>query len=112
MSTPSIPVESDFRTRPMATDVSVAAMIAVEAKEITEGRATVTMSAEPQHASPMGTLKGGILGDIADAAMGMALASTIAPKGSFTTVELKINFSRPVWEAPLKAEGKVVRRGQ
>ena len=30
---------------------------------------------------------------------------------SFTTIELKINFFRPVWEARLRAEGKVVRRG-
>ena len=27
-------------------------------------------------------------------------------------MELKINFFRPVWEARLKAEGKVVRRGR
>ena len=60
----------------------------------------------------MGTLHGGILCDIADAAMGMAFASTLAPEESFTTVELKINFFRPVWEACLKAEGKVVRRGR
>jgi len=44
--------------------------------------------------------------------MGMAFASTLAPGETFTTVELKINFFRPVWEARLKAEGKVVRRGR
>jgi uncharacterized protein (TIGR00369 family) len=60
----------------------------------------------------MGTLHGGILCDIADAAMGMAFASTLAPDESFTTVELKINFFRPVWKAQLQAEGKVVRRGK
>jgi uncharacterized protein (TIGR00369 family) len=43
----------------------------------------------------MGTLHGGILCDIADAAMGMAFASTLAPDESFTTVELKINFFSP-----------------
>jgi uncharacterized protein (TIGR00369 family) len=59
----------------------------------------------------METLHGGILCDIADAAMGIAFASTPAPEESFTTVELKINFFRPVWQARLKAEGKVVRRG-
>jgi uncharacterized protein (TIGR00369 family) len=59
----------------------------------------------------MGTLHGGILCDIADAAMGIAFASTLAPDESFTTIELKINFFRPVWEAALKAEGKVVKRG-
>jgi len=60
----------------------------------------------------MGTLHGGILCDIGDAAMGMAFASTLAPEETFTTVELKINFFRPVWEANLKAEGRVVRRGR
>jgi uncharacterized protein (TIGR00369 family) len=59
----------------------------------------------------MGTLHGGILCDIADAAMGTAFASTLAPDESFTTIELKINFFRPVWEAQLRAEGNVVRRG-
>lgn len=44
--------------------------------------------------------------------MVLAFASTLGPAESFTTVELKINFFRPVWEARLKAEGKVVRRGR
>jgi uncharacterized protein (TIGR00369 family) len=44
--------------------------------------------------------------------MGMAFASTLTPEETFTTVELKINFFRPVWEANLKAEGRVVRRGR
>ena len=59
----------------------------------------------------MGTLHGGILCDIADAAMGIAFATTLRPDDTFTTVELKIKFFRPVWEAQLRAEGKVVRRG-
>ena len=36
--------------------------------------------------------------------MGIAFASTLAPDKSFTTVELKINFFRPVWQAQLKAD--------
>jgi uncharacterized protein (TIGR00369 family) len=60
----------------------------------------------------MGTLHGGILCDIADAAMGIAFASTLAADESFTTVELKINFFRPVWRAQLRAEGAVVQRGR
>jgi uncharacterized protein (TIGR00369 family) len=112
MSTPNIPVESDFRTRAKTNDVPIARLIGFEAKEIGDGRAVVTLSAGPQHANPMGTLHGGVLCDIADAAMGMAFASTLAPEESFTTVELKINFFRPVWEARLKAEGQVLRRGR
>src|SRR5260370_20903355 len=92
-------------------DVPVARLIGFEPKEMTAGRAVVTLAAGQQHASPMGTLHGGILCAIADAAMGMAFASTLAHGESFTTIELKINFFRPVWEARLRAEGKVVRRG-
>jgi uncharacterized protein (TIGR00369 family) len=87
-------------------------LIGFQAKAIKDGRASVTLAAGPQHANPMGTLHGGILCDIADAAMGMAFASTLAPEESFTTVELKINFFRPVWQAQLTAEGVVVQRGR
>src|SRR3981189_2442409 len=98
-------------THPETNDVPVARLIGFEAKEIADGHAVVTLAAGQRHANPMGTLHGGILCDIADAAMGMAFASTLAPEESFTTIELKINFFRPVWEARLRAEGKVVRRG-
>ena len=112
MSTSENPLKPDFRTRTKTNDVPIAHLIGFEVKEIGDGRATVTLAAGPQHANPMGTLHGGVLCDIADAAMGMAFASTLAPGESFTTVELKINFFRPVWEARLKAEAKVVRRGR
>ena len=60
----------------------------------------------------MGTLHGGILCDIADAAMGIAYASTLDEDESFTTLELKINFLKPVWNSKLVATGRVVKRGK
>ena len=56
-----------------------------------DGRATVEFEAGKRHANPMGTLHGGILCDIADAAMGVVYASTLGEGESFTTLELKIN---------------------
>ena len=112
MSAQETPLQPDFRERAKANDVAVARLIGFEAKDVADGHATVTLSAGPQHANPMGTLHGGILCDIADAAMGLAFASTLAPEESLTTVELKINFFRPVWQARLKAQGTVVQRGQ
>src|SRR5271169_1656237 len=111
MSTQEFPSQADFRERAKTNDVPIARLIGFEAKDIADGRATVVLAAGPQHANPMGTLHGGILCDIADAAMGIAFASTLAPDESFTTVELKINFFRPVWNSLLKADAKVVRRG-
>jgi acyl-coenzyme A thioesterase PaaI-like protein len=60
-------------------EVPIARLIGFEANEIADGRAVVTLAAGPQHANPMGTLHAGVLCDIADAAMGMAFHSTLAP---------------------------------
>jgi uncharacterized protein (TIGR00369 family) len=111
MSTQELSSQANFRERAKTNAVPIARLIGFEAKDIADGRAAVVLAAGSQHANPMGTLHGGILCDIADAAMGIAFASTLAREESFTTVELKINIFRPVWQAQLKAERTVVRRG-
>jgi uncharacterized protein (TIGR00369 family) len=90
----------------------VAHLIGFKLVEVSEGHPTVLFEAGSQHANPMGTLHGGILCDIADAAMGIAYAATLDVDESFTTLELKINFLKPVWKAILRAEGRVVKRGR
>jgi uncharacterized protein (TIGR00369 family) len=102
----------DFMKRAKTNDVPVARLIGFKASEVADGHATVALPVGTRHANPMGTLHGGILCDIADAAIGRAFASTLAPDESFTTVELKINFFRPVWRAQLRAEGTVLQRGR
>ncbi|HEY2545942.1 MAG TPA: PaaI family thioesterase [Candidatus Acidoferrum sp.] len=111
MSAPEPRLQPDLRSISAAKGVPIARLLGFEVTEGGEGRAVVMLKAGLQHANPMGTLHGGVLCDIADAAMGVAFASTLAAGESFTTIELKINFFRPVWEATLKAESKVVRRG-
>jgi uncharacterized protein (TIGR00369 family) len=90
----------------------VADLIGMRMTAIEEGRATFELDAGPQHSSPPGTLHGGILCDLADAAMGCANASRLGPGESFTTVELKINFLKPVREGRLTAVGEVVKAGR
>jgi uncharacterized protein (TIGR00369 family) len=60
------------------------------------GRATVEFEAGELYANSMATLHGGVLCDIADAAMGAAYRSILAEGETFTTIELKINCLRPV----------------
>jgi uncharacterized protein (TIGR00369 family) len=92
--------------------VPVARLVGFEMSEIENGHAVGHLDAGPRHSNPMGTLHGGILCDLADAAMGMAFASTLKAHETFTTLELKINFLRPVWTARLRAEATVVNRGR
>ncbi|MDQ3894671.1 MAG: PaaI family thioesterase [Actinomycetota bacterium] len=90
----------------------VARLIGFELVRIEGGESTVEMEADERHANPMGTLHGGILCDLADAAMGSAYYSTLDEGHSFTTLELKINFVRPFWTGKLVAQGRVVQRGR
>jgi uncharacterized protein (TIGR00369 family) len=90
----------------------IAAVIGWTMTAIAPGRTTMELDVDARLANPMGTLHGGVLCDLADAAMGIAYASELARDESFTTLELKINFMKPVWRAHLRAEGKVVKRGR
>jgi uncharacterized protein (TIGR00369 family) len=90
----------------------VAELIGLELLSAGGGESEFALEAGRRHANPMGTVHGGILCDLADAAMGVAFASTLDDGQSFTTIELKINFLRPVREGRLTARGRVVSRGR
>ncbi len=87
-------------------------LLGFQLTKLEPGHARVEFEPGPQHANPMGTLHGGVLCDIADAAMGTAWIAGLGDGETFTTVELKINFLRPVWGGKLIAEGTVLRRGR
>ena len=90
----------------------VSRLIGFRLVAIEPGTAVMEMEASKDHANPMGTLHGGILCDLADAAMGLAYASTLKAGESFATLELKINYIRPFWTGHLEAIGKVVHGGR
>jgi uncharacterized protein (TIGR00369 family) len=90
----------------------VAELIGLELVRMEGGESEMTLVAEERHSNPMGTLHGGILCDLADAAMGTAWFSTLEPGETFATLELKINFLRPFWTGTLVARGRVVSRGR
>ncbi|MDQ6720013.1 MAG: PaaI family thioesterase [Candidatus Dormibacteraeota bacterium] len=72
------------------------------------GRVVLELEAGPQHRHGGGVVQGGVITQIADAAMGMSLA-TLQENGMWnTTIELKINFLRPVVTGRIRAIGRVV----
>lgn len=90
----------------------VGLLVGFEGIEVDSGRAVVALEAGPRHANPMGTLHGGVLCDVGDAAMGVAFASTLDEGESFTTLELDAKFLKPVRDGRLEATGTVVKRGR
>ena len=90
----------------------VADLIGFTLTSVAPGRAVIELDADRRHTNPMGTVHGGILCDIADAAMGIAYAARLDEGETFTTLELKINFLKPVWTGQLVATGRLVKGGQ
>lgn len=90
----------------------IATLIGFNLTAVEPGQATFEYEAIEGHANPMGTLHGGILCTIADSAMGVAYASLLEAGETFTTLEMKINFLRPVWQAKLRAIGRVIKNGR
>ena len=90
----------------------IAQLIGFDLVSVKPGEAVMEFQATEAHANPMGTLQGGILCDIADAAMGIAYSANLEEGESFTTLELKINFLKPIWKARLLATGRVVKQGR
>ena len=90
----------------------VAELLGIDLVSAGGGECTMRLEAGEQHSNPMGTIHGGVIGDVADAAMGMAYFSGLEPGESFTTLELKINFVRPFRHGRLLARGRVVHAGR
>lgn len=94
---------------PFAT---IATTLGIEAISIDVGEAVLVMETDTaKHANPMGTVHGGVFTDLADLAMGSAFSTVIAEDESFTTIELKINYLKPVWNDRLTATAKVIKTG-
>ena len=80
--------------------------------EAEPGRVVLELVAGPQHRHGGGVVQGGVITQIADAAMGMSLA-TLQEDGVWnTTIELKINFVRPATEGRLRAIGRAIEMRQ
>jgi uncharacterized protein (TIGR00369 family) len=76
------------------------------------GEAVVELPVDEGHTNPMGTVQGGILAAIADAAMGWAYMTLLEEGETYTTLEMKINFLKPVWQGRLSARARVRKTGR
>jgi len=109
-----VPVDEQVRKtlRVPAELPPVAKLLGMDLASVGAGIATFTLVADERHHNPMGSVHGGILADLADAAMGFAVISTLAKDETFTTVEMKVDFIRPVFSGKLRCLARVVNRGR
>lgn len=98
-----------YFTYPTATSK----LVGYQVSEVAEGTACITMNADPAlHGNQQGTIHGGMLSELADAAMGTALSTLLGDGESFASIDLSVKFLRPVWKTTLRAYARPVQVGK
>lgn len=91
----------------------IAVLLGMGISEVEEGRVVFSLEAAEYHYNPLGTVHGGVIATLLDSAMGCAVQSTMPAGTSYTTLELKVNYLRPVTSKTgmVYCEGKVIYVG-
>jgi uncharacterized protein (TIGR00369 family) len=80
--------------RPPALDT-----LAIDPVEVQQGRAVFEMTPAEWHYNPIGGVHGGVLATLADTALGCSVHSRLPAGTGYSTLEVKVNFVRPVTTA-------------
>ncbi|MFX1763532.1 PaaI family thioesterase [Paraburkholderia sp. A1RI-2L] len=103
---------SDDQTH-MRYPTAISGLLGFRIVEIGEAVAIVEMDADAAlHGNQQGTVHGGMLCELADAAIGTAHSTLMARGQSFASLDLKATFLRPVWQSRLRAHARAVHRGR
>jgi uncharacterized protein (TIGR00369 family) len=81
--------------------------------EVDEGRVVFGARPTRDHYNGMGVVHGGLAATLLDSALGCAINSMAPPGKIFTTLELKINYTRPLTEevGDVRCEARVIHLG-
>jgi uncharacterized protein (TIGR00369 family) len=91
----------------------IAVTLGFEIVDAGDGRAVFAVRPDEYHYNPIGTVHGGLAATLLDSAMGCAIETTLEPGVAYTTVELKVNYVRPMTRdtGRVVCEASVVHRG-
>ena len=81
--------------------------------EVSKGRIVFTGEPGANVLNLIGTVHGGYAATILDSALALSVLSTLDADSNFTTLEIKVNYVRPITPGmPVRAEGTVVHSGR
>ncbi|WP_416276870.1 PaaI family thioesterase [Nocardia sp. alder85J] len=96
-----------------AAPTAIARTLGFRLVEVGPGTAAMEVDADAdRHGNQQGTVHGGLITELADAAIGTAHSTLVAAGESFTSVELRVVFLRPVWRETLRATARAVEHGR
>ena len=91
----------------------IAATLRFVGTEASEGHAVFIGDPDESLYNPIGVVHGGFAMTLLDSAMGCAIHTTLGAGEAYTTLETKVNFTRPITvdTGRVRCEGTVVHRG-
>jgi uncharacterized protein (TIGR00369 family) len=91
----------------------IAVLMGMAVAEVEEGRVVFTVQPAEYHYNPIGVVHGGLAATLLDSALGCAVHSTLPAGTAYTTLEIKVNYVRPITHetGELRCEGKIIHQG-
>ena len=91
----------------------IAALLNFDITELGEGRAVFAVKPAEYHYNPIGVVHGGLAATLLDSAMGCAVHSTLPAGAGYTTLEIKVNYVRPMTSETerVRCEASVIHVG-
>jgi len=92
----------------------VAVAMRLELREVDDGRVVYAGTPGEDFGNDVGSVQGGWVAGLLDAAIGSAVHSTLPAGVRYTTLELKVNYVRAVvpGSGPLRCEATALHRGR
>ncbi|MFI0371579.1 PaaI family thioesterase [Actinomadura sp. 1N219] len=91
----------------MEQGYGIGALLGMTAESLEPGRVVFALTPRSDFSNPLGIVHGGIMSTLLDSAMGCAVHTALPDGAGYTTLELSVNFVRPV---PLEG-GRLVCEG-
>lgn len=81
--------------------------------EVSEGHAVFTVKPDERHYNGLGIVHGGLAATLLDSALGCAINTMMPPGRIFTTLEMKLNYVRPMRRetGEVRCEANVIHVG-
>ncbi len=91
----------------------ISALMNMRLTEVAEGCVVFTAEPAEYHYNPIGSVHGGFAATLLDSALGCAVHSMLPVGVGYTTLELKVNYLRPITDrtGTVSCEGKIIHVG-
>ena len=100
------------RVREALNRVPFATLLGIELEQVERGEATLRLNIRDELRQIHGVIHGGAIASLIDTATAFAILTLLEDKEKFSTVDLMVNYLRPLKEGTVTARARVLRAGR